>query len=592
MPRKEKCRTKCKKLDTAAHETSSLGCDAADSNISNPQTLSDNVFIKLLQCVTLTGLVENFETEFVIDSGAGITIMSLDLINKYARKPLELSNNSVFAKTATGGSLNILGTTCVELDVGESKWFVDCYVARNFHYSFLLGTDFLIKTGVSIDLINLQATIGQHKVPISVVKRPSQVQVCVVESLEIPACSEALLTGRISGLQGTVLVEPKYEISSNNSLLHPARSVDYVKDNHIPVKVFNANDFPVKIFKGTCVGMAETLEEGQIDDNIGELNSQSTSNSNSWIDDIDLTNCSISPQEKDELLRLLNEYSDVFVKSDKEFGRAHRFTHNIDTGDNPPFYHRPYGIPHSQLGMVDEHIDCMLDKGIIRESTSPWSQPLVIVTKKDGSPRFCVNFRRLNSITKKQIFPMPRVDDVLDSLSDACYFTTLDLASGYWQIPMTPEDMEKTAFCTRKGNFEFRLMPMGLINASYTFQKMMQLVLSGLQWQICMLYLDDVIVYPKSFKKNLQNLRSVMDRFRTEGLKLKPKKCHFCKPEVLNLGHVVGKDGIKPNPDKVETIKNHPVPKNCNEVRSFVALMSYYRRFVKGFASSGAEKLQ
>ena len=206
------CRTKCKKLDTAAHETSSLGCDAADSNISNPQTLSDNVVIKPLQCVTFTGLVENFETEIVVDSGSGISIMSLDLynlINKYARKPLELSNNDVFAKTATGESLHVLGTTCVELDVGESNWFVDCYVARNFHYSFLLGTDFLTKTSASIDLGNLQATIGQHKIPISVVKWPTQVQVCVVESLEIPARSEALLTGCISGLQGTVFVKPK-----------------------------------------------------------------------------------------------------------------------------------------------------------------------------------------------------------------------------------------------------------------------------------------------------------------------------------------------------------------------------------------------
>ena len=180
MSREEKRRTQFKKLDIAAHETSSLGCDAANSNTLNPQSLSDSVFIKPLQCVNFTGLVENFETEIVIDSGAGITIMSLDLynlVNKYARKPLELSINSVCAKTATGENLNIFGTTCVELDVGERKWYVACYVARDFHYSFLLGKDFLVKTGASIDLGNLLATIGQHKIPISVIKRPSQVQV-------------------------------------------------------------------------------------------------------------------------------------------------------------------------------------------------------------------------------------------------------------------------------------------------------------------------------------------------------------------------------------------------------------------------------
>ena len=180
---------------------------------------------------------------------------------------------------------------------------------------------------------------------------------------------------------------------------------------------------------------------------------------------------------------------------------------------------------------------------------------------------------------------MPHVEDVLDSLGDACYFTTLDLASGYWQIPMTSEDMEKTACCTRQGKVEFRVMPMGLVNASYTFQKMMQLVLSGLQWQICMVYLDDVSVYSKLFDKHLENLNTVFDRFRNEGLKLRPKKCHVCKPEVLYLGHIVGKDGIRPNPDKIEVIRTYPVPLNCNEVRSFVALVSYNRRFIKGFAS-------
>ena len=590
MPRQEqKWKPIVKKLDTAAHNFNSMGCDAANNNLLNPQNVIVN---KPLQSVTFTGRVENYETEIVIDSGSGVTLMSLDLfnlINRYARMPLEMICNDLIAKAATGDSLNIVGKTSVELDLGPSKWYVECYVARNFQYSFLLGTDFLVKSGATIDLSNLQATIGQDRISISVVNRPSQVPVCIVETLEIPARSEALLAGRISGLQGTVLVEPKYEISSHNSLLYPARNIAKIKDNQVPVKVVNTNTFPVKILSGTCVGTAEVLDEEQIHKNSdqGKPNIQ-ISSSHEWIDDVDLANCDISDQERRQLLNLLSEYRDVFAKSDTEFGRAHRFTHEIDTGDNPPFRQRPYRIPHSQLGMVDEHIHNMLNKDIIQESNSPWSQPLVIVTKKDGSPRFCVDFRKLNSLTKKQIFPMPRIDDVLDSLGDSCYFTTLDLASGYWQIPMKPEDMEKTAFCTRQGNFEFRVMPMGLVNASFSFQKMMQLVLSGLQWQTCMVYLDDVIVYSKSFQKHIANLRSVFDRFRAEGLCLKPKKCHFCKPEVLYLGHVVGKDGIKPNPDKIEVIQNYPVPKNCDEVRSFVALVSYYRRFVKGFATKAS----
>ncbi len=576
---------------SAAHDVSSLRCDAAKiGNVLKPQTFYHNDANHKpnmsLQCVTFSGKVEQYETEIVVDSGSGITIISLDLfnvINKFKNPPLQMHNHSVLAKTVTGENLNILGTTSVELGLGDSVWVVDCYVARNFYYSFLLGTDFLVKSCTNIDLSQLQVTIGHSKIPISVVKRPSQAPVCVMESLEIPAHSEAVIPGSVSGLSGIVLTEPRHEITSNDAVLYPARSLAIVEGNSIPVKIFNANDFPVKIFSGTCVGMAEVLEDTEIKDKHGE--SINTSLLDSWLENIDLKHCSISEEERSKLLKLLIEYQDVFVKSDNEFGRAHRFTHTIDTGSNSPIRQRPYRTPYSQLDMIDEHINKMLDKGIIQESNSPWSQPLVIVMKKDGSPRFCVDFRKLNAITKIQIFPMPRVDDVLDSLGDACYFTTLDLASGYWQIPMDPIDMEKTAFCTRRGNFEFKVMPMGLVNASYSFQKMMQLVLSGLQWQICMVYLDDVIIYSKSFEKHLDNLRSVFDRFRTEGLKLKPQKCHFCKPEVLYLGHIVGKDGIKPNPDKIITVQNYPVPKNCNEVRSFVALISYYRRFIKNFAT-------
>ncbi len=315
-----------------------MGCDAAKSNILNPHCLNSEIINTPLQSVTFTGCVGNFETEIVIDSGSGITIMSFDLfnlINKYAKSPLEMSNNAVLAKTATGESLEILGTTCVELDLSDSQWYVDCYVVRNFRYPFLLGTDFLVKSNATIDMAKMQATIAMHTVPISVVKRARQVPVCVMETMEIPSRSEAILTGRISGLQGTVLVEPKYEISSSNSILYPARSVANVSENKIPVKVINANDFPVKIFAGTCVGTAETFEEPKDLHDKGESTLHNLSNCN-WLNDIDLQNCSISDSERCQLLSLLSEFKDVFVKSDSEFGRANRFSHNIDTGDNPP----------------------------------------------------------------------------------------------------------------------------------------------------------------------------------------------------------------------------------------------------------------
>ena len=397
----------------------------------------------------------------------------------------------------------------------------------------------------------MQVTIGQQTLAVSVVNQPSQVKVCVTDTIEIPPCSEAVLQGGVPGLQGEVLVEPKREISCNNSLLYPARSRANIRNGIIPVKVVNTNNCSIRIFAGTCVGMVEILK-GQAVKQMKEGKSRdiiSNSNSVPWLDDIDLMSSSLSEIDKSRLINLLIKYRDVFVNVDLYLGRAHRFTHNTDTGDNALFRRRPYRIPESQLGRVDKNIEEMSNKSIIQGSNSLWSQPLVIITKKDGSPRFCVDFRKLNNITKQQIFPMPRIDEVLDSLGDACYYTTLDLASGYWQIPTDPKDMEKTAFCTRQGNFEFRFMPKGLVNATFTFQKMMQFVLSSPQWQICKIYLDDEIVNSKSFEKHL-DLCLIFDRLKGEGLKLKPRKYRFCRTEVLYLGHIVGKDGIKPNPLK------------------------------------------
>ena len=233
-----------------------MGGNAAGGEIKSPQ------YFKHYQCVTFNAKVGNYETDIVIDSGSGITIMNLELFNlihKCARTPLEMNYNNVSARSVTGDILDIIGTTCVELDLGESIWFVECYVVCNFQFSFLLGTNFLIKASASINLGSLQARIGAQTVSVSVVKRPRQVQVCVVDSLEIPARSEALLKCAIRSLSGTVFVEPKYEITSKNSSLYPARCVANIVDGEIPIKIANPNSFPVSVFAGTCVGMAESL---------------------------------------------------------------------------------------------------------------------------------------------------------------------------------------------------------------------------------------------------------------------------------------------------------------------------------------------
>ena len=225
---------------------------------------------------------------------------------------------------------------------------------------------------------------------------------------------------------------------------------------------------------------------------------------------------------------------------------------------------------------------------LIRKSMSPWAAPVVVVDKKDGTKRLCIDYRRLNKVTKSDRFLLPRIDELLESFRTANWFTTLDLVSEYWQVEMADTDKEKTAFITHKRLYEFNVMPFGLKNAPGTFQRLMNYVLQDYLGKFVAVYLDDIIIYSKTFEQHLDHVKMVFDALTKAILKIKLKKCYFCFPNIAFLGHIVGRSGISVDPEKVKKIKDFPQPTNLTDLRAALRLFSYYRKFVKDFSKIAA----
>ncbi|KAL2098255.1 hypothetical protein ACEWY4_007462 [Coilia grayii] len=238
-------------------------------------------------------------------------------------------------------------------------------------------------------------------------------------------------------------------------------------------------------------------------------------------------------------------------------------------------------LPPSQYDVVKAHIGDLLERGVVRVSCSPYSSPIVVVQKKDGTITLCVDYRQLNARTRKDAFPLPRIEESLDALTGATLFSTLDMASGYNQVPVAEQDKAKTAFCTPFGLFEFNRMPFGLCNAPSTCQR---LIFGDERFSSLPLYLDDIVVFSTSFESHLKRLDLVLQGLQQHNLKLKLAKCNFFQSKVNYLGHVISAEGVSTDPEKIRAVVEWKRPRTLTELRSFLGFASYYRRFVEGFA--------
>ena len=253
-------------------------------------------------------------------------------------------------------------------------------------------------------------------------------------------------------------------------------------------------------------------------------------------------------------------------------------------GEHKTIKQPPRRVPVAFASEEEKVVIQLEQQGIIRKSTSPWAGPICLVRKKSGKIRPCVDYRRLNAITTKDAFPIPRITDCLDAVSGAKLFSSLDLTSSFHQVPIKSSDIPTTAFCTKYGLYEYVTMPMGLTNSPAVFQRLMEVTLRGLQWHTCLIYLDNVLIFGSDFEEHMIRLEDVLSRIRDAGLKLKPEKCQLLQSSVNFLGHTISAEGILPNPENLAKVKQWPVPTTPTQVRQILGLGSYYRRFIMGYS--------
>ena len=541
----------------------------------------------------------------LLDTGCGQSVVGRTVVSSYQLEP---TTRQLF--TANGEPLPIAGQMVMNFQIGGIWSSVKVLVSEAIH-ELILGIDWLIENRcvwnfgqTYLDFkgkrIHTNEAYNVKFVRKLLVSKDTVVEAKKLTHVPVMAMMHSVRNQELWAVQSRVVQRD----------LIVGSSICKGEDLYTAAQVINLSDNPRTLRKGEMIGEAEIVQlveptpEEEVSVQPEDLSTRGTINvlgdkslnqvttmEGTAKDELDYLKPlhdnmggTLSADQRSEVIQFLEKNKDVFSRSEYDLGRTDLVKHVIDTGHNKPFKQQLRRHPIGHLEIIDKHVEEMLANDIIEPSSSPWASNVVLVKKQDGSLRFCVDFRQLNLSTIKDSYPLPRIDTCFDALGGVKYLSTLDLRSGYWQVVNDPSTADKTSFVTRKGSFKFKVLAFGLSNAPAVFQRLMDLVLVGLTWEICLVFLDDIIVMSTSFEQHLERLSKVFDRLRTAGLKLKPSKCHLFQTRVKFLGSVVSESGIEPDPDKVKTVAEWPIPTTLTELRSFVALASYYRRHIQNFA--------
>lgn len=474
------------------------------------------------------------------------------------------------------------------------------FLLFKFHTYFdgLLGINILTQIGAKIDLE--KKLLYTQNCKLNLQYKPN----FSCNEHNVPALSKKIINVPVDIKNGDIFIHPTnlgnslcitegiYHAENWHSLIEVTNmsNEDKIFLLDQPLKVHNYNS--VDFIEIDCTNMLKNEDLSYSKREINNVN-VNTSENNKMTKKPNFLNLfrtdHLNSEEKKQLLKLCKKFYDIFYKEGDCLTFTNEIKHRIKTTDDTPVYAKSYRYPFIHKEEVKKQISSMLEQGIIKHSYSPWSSPVWIVPKKmDASGkqkwRLVIDYRKLNEKTISDRYPIPNITDILDKLGKCMYFSTLDLASGFHQIEMHSKDIAKTAFTVEGGHYEYIRMPFGLKNAPSTFQRVMDNVLTDLVGKICLVYLDDIIIFSTSLQEHIENLQLVFEKLQKSNFKIQLNKSEFLKNEIAYLGHIVTTSGIKPNPEKIQVIQNFPIPRTQKEIKRFLGLLGYYRKFIKDFA--------
>lgn len=546
-----------------------------------------------------------------IDSGAEITILSSKVYEKLKKPPAKIKD--VIMQMADDAVLKGFIVKPLKMKLGDQSFQERVYVAP-IADEMLLGHDILHHLGVMLDMQTDTLILKEERIPISTVfkdGKPVVARVSVKKRVVVPPNSAVRLQCKLNTeLHEDYCVEPV----SHLSVLMP-RTVRAKETEPVICLVNITNSFKT-LKKGTIIGSAYEVdgfpEESRVacsdtEPNISSIKQDNPVEQRTYCsaellgkgqeqkqvnEDIpehlkSLYEVSIEhldANQRKKLQSVLCDYQDVFAKHDFDLGTFTAIEHKIDTGTAKPIKQRMRRTPACFANEEEELLKKMLDAEVIQESMSDWASSPVLIRKRDGSVRWCIDYRALNEVTVKDTFPLPLIEDCLDTLAGNTWFSKLDANSAYWQVLVSPNDRKKTAFLTKYGLYEHVRMGFGMTNSPATFSRVINLVLRGLTWKTLLAFLDDILVLGMNFEDHLKNLAETLDRFKQHGLKLKPRKCVLFQREVEFLGRIVSSNQLKITSKDTKTVDAWPVPTSSKEVERFLGLANYHRSFIKNFA--------